>query len=388
MNDQELAQRIALEIEAINGRAYYVGGCVRDSLLKRPFYDLDIIVFNVEKEDLLSILRQYADIDMSGQGFGVFSMHGHNIDVSLPRTETKVGDHYNDFKVEVNQNMDIKLANIRRDFKMNAIMMDIITNQIIDPFDGQEDLRCHLISHIDDKRFIEDPLRVIRASRFRSQLSFDISKDTLILCEGMPLDKLPKSKLKKELDKVLLSNHPEFFFETLYAINHLNDLFECEVNISKIIRKANEVKGFSKDGLLFMYTVLFEYSTLNPNYQDIISPKTLKAIIHQRQLITTSLNNLSVHNIVLSLINSHHPIDILLILKLKGIKNDLILKSYETYLSYLHKPKISGDDLIAWGISDGKIVSQLLNQAKELLIDYEYDEVLKMMEETCINLKM
>ena len=133
---------IASEIRKAGGRAFLVGGFVRDVLLgNTDSRDFDIEVYDLEQESLLQILKSFGRTDIVGKAFGVFhlSMRGLSLDFSFPRTESKVGYGHRGFLVETNPKLTFKEAAYRRDFTINAIAYNPHVG-FIDKFGGLQDL--------------------------------------------------------------------------------------------------------------------------------------------------------------------------------------------------------------------------------------------------------
>ena len=108
-------------------RAYLVGGVVRDLLLNAPINDLDIEVYDINLNEFEKIMKSIGAVGV-GKSFFVYKFG--DIDVSLPRIETKVGDLHNSFEVSITQ--DERTASSRRDFTLNAMMINIFTGGFLD----------------------------------------------------------------------------------------------------------------------------------------------------------------------------------------------------------------------------------------------------------------
>lgn len=220
-------ERLALKIENAGGRAFYVGGCVRDKALGCQNKDIDIEVHGISEEELEKILSEFGNIKFFGSSFGVYSISGVNADISLPRSERKIGNGHRDFEVVVDPFIGIKKAARRRDFTINAIMEDILTGEIIDPFNGSSDMCAGIIKHVDDKTFVEDPLRVLRAAQFSARFDFKIAPETIELCKTIDLSALSSERIEIEMKKALLkSKKPSLFFENLREMNQLGYWFK------------------------------------------------------------------------------------------------------------------------------------------------------------------
>lgn len=220
-------ERLALKVENAGGRAFYVGGYVRDKALGCQNKDIDIEVHGISEEELEKILSEFGNIKFFGSSFGVYSISGINADISLPRSERKIGNGHRDFEVVVDPFIGIKEAARRRDFTINAIMEDILTGEIIDPFNGSSDMCTGIIKHVDDKTFVEDPLRVLRATQFSARFDFKIAPETIELCKTIDLSALSSERIEIEMKKALLkSKKPSSFFENLRKINQLGYWFK------------------------------------------------------------------------------------------------------------------------------------------------------------------
>ena len=122
--------------KAAGGRALLVGGCVRDATLGLPAKDLDIEVYGITPDRLIQLLGERFVIDLVGEAFGVIKVHNFPIDVSIPRKESKAGMGHRGFEIMSDPSMDFEVAAWRRDFTMNAMGYDPLTNKLLDPYRG------------------------------------------------------------------------------------------------------------------------------------------------------------------------------------------------------------------------------------------------------------
>ena len=186
---------------------------MRDTLLGREIKDFDIEVYGIGKIDLLEkMLSRFGRVDLVGKSFGILkvTVEGSNYDFSFPRKESKVAPGHKGFEVSIDGKMDFEQAAKRRDFTINAMGYDPISERLYDPFGGREDLKRGILRHIDSVRFAEDPLRVYRAVQFAARFGLDVAEETAALCkemvaEGM-LDELPKERIYEEWKKLLLKS--------------------------------------------------------------------------------------------------------------------------------------------------------------------------------------
>jgi tRNA nucleotidyltransferase (CCA-adding enzyme) len=198
----ELALTIARLVRDAGGRALIVGGWVRDELLGRTPKDLDLEVFGVEAGRLRAILDTIGRVDTVGESFTVYKIG--DIDVSLPRVESRTGRGHKGFAVAGVPTLSFEDAARRRDFTINAMSRDPLTGEIVDPFHGEEDLRARRLAMVDPRTFPDDSLRVLRALQFAARFELNVDEDTKTLCRSIPLDDLPAERIWGEMEKLLL----------------------------------------------------------------------------------------------------------------------------------------------------------------------------------------
>ncbi|MBS1769696.1 MAG: HD domain-containing protein [Acidobacteria bacterium] len=219
---------LAEMMRAAGGRAMIVGGCVRDELMGIEPKDWDLEVYGVEAERLKEILEAFAadqPLSIVGAAFAVYKI-GHHIDVSIPRRERKTGSGHKGFVIEGDPEMSFKEACSRRDFTVNAILKDPLTGEIVDPFNGRDDIDAKVLRHVNDATFGEDSLRVLRASQFAARLKFDIDPKTVEICREIDLSDLPKERIWGELEKILLlADEPSKGLKWLYSLKVADKLF-------------------------------------------------------------------------------------------------------------------------------------------------------------------
>lgn len=199
---QGLCIELAKTIHNARGRALIVGGCVRDALLARPSKDIDFEVYGLDAESLEKLLAEKFQVDAVGKSFSVFKIKGHDIDISIPRRECKMGSGHKGFIITGDPHMSFAAAAARRDFTINAISWDPLSSEIIDPHQGQTDLQQKILRHTSEQ-FAEDPLRVLRAMQFIARFEFKIAADTLQLCRAITPEGLPKERLFDEWSKLI-----------------------------------------------------------------------------------------------------------------------------------------------------------------------------------------
>ena len=243
---------LASAIKESGGRALLVGGCVRDQLMRLEPSDWDLEIYGVEPAMVRSILDRFGPVNVVGESFTVYKL-GSDLDVSLPRRERKVGRGHKAFVVEGDPLMSVVEATRRRDFTINAILMDPITEEVIDPYDGRSDIENGVIRAVAVDTFPEDSLRVLRAAQFASRFQFNIEDKTIELCRAINLDDLPCERIWGEVEKLLLrSRMPSI------GLRHLRDLLV----IDKLFPEIKRLIGVTQDpvwhpeGDVFVHTQL------------------------------------------------------------------------------------------------------------------------------------
>lgn len=199
-----LVLAIARAVRDAGGRALLVGGCVRDALLDRPTKDLDLEVHGLEVADVERVLAAHGDVIAVGRAFGVFRLRGVDMDVSLPRRDSKVGPGHRGFDVAVDPHLGPTEAARRRDLTINSLMEDPLTGERLDPFGGRDDLARGVLRATDPAHFVEDPLRGLRVAQFAARFEFHVDPSLAELCRGLDLSELPGERVFAELRKLLL----------------------------------------------------------------------------------------------------------------------------------------------------------------------------------------
>lgn len=205
----ELALDIARVVREAGGRALVVGGWVRDQLRGEASKDIDVEVFGISGATLPALLSTLGRVEPVGQSFPVFKVArpGSNqpaIDVALPRRESKRGRGHKGFDVQGDPSMTLADAARRRDFTINAIAWDPLTDEYHDPWGGRADLDRRLLRAVDPSTFGDDSLRVLRAVQFAARFDFVLDGATAALCRRIPLDDLPAERIWSEIEKLLL----------------------------------------------------------------------------------------------------------------------------------------------------------------------------------------
>ena len=284
-------------------KVYKVGGAVRDDLLGLEPTDNDWVVVGSTPKQMLSM--GYKQV---GKDFPVFLHPETKEEYALARKERSTGPEHTAFNFSYSPNVTLEEDLSRRDITINAIAMDDSGN-LIDPFNGKDDLDNKIIRHVSDA-FTEDPLRVLRVARFYSKLyrsEFKIDKSTEeLLIELMPsIIHLPGERIWQETEKVLKSDNPIPYFELLYEIYYSsswrgndNPLFHYAfvpaIDTYTNIIKVKFIHRFHAPGYIHpddYYPILMEGDwRINPGLK---TPQSWWAIVGSNMRTRTCLDDLN-----------------------------------------------------------------------------------------------
>lgn len=437
--DIDIAKKIAQEVSKKGGRVFFVGGCVRDEILGIDIKDIDIEVHNIEVDILIQILENFGEVQKIGSFFGVFNIKGYDIDIAMPRKEKSSGRGHKDFEIFVDPFIGYKEAAIRRDFTMNSLMKDVLTEEIIDSFGGINDLNNKIIKHINDKSFCEDPLRVFRCAQFAARFDFEIDSKTKLLSSTMDVSSLASERIFEELKKALLkSEKPSIFFKSLKDMNQLSFWFKEIENLigikqseihhpegdvfthtMMVIDEAAKLKNKAENELAFMLAALcHDFGKITTTQ---LKKGKLTAYGHEIESVALAkgfldriTNKISLKKETLNLIKLHMkpnqmyntakkksmmklwddaicPNDLILLSKAdslgRAIKRDyteiekILNNSLKEYNELMQQPEVVGKDLIKLGLKPGIVFSEYIKLGHKLhLSGLSKDEILKHIE--------
>ncbi len=198
-------------IKEAGGRALLLGGSVRDQVMGKIPKDFDLEVYNLPADVVERIIQPIGKVKDVGRAFGILKIrleNGFEIDVSLPRTDSKIGEGHRGFEIKTDPFMSIEDAAKRRDFTMNSMAADPLNGELFDPFGGVEDIKKRVLKVTDEERFKDDPLRVLRAIQFIGRFGMKIDKKSLAIIQEMApkLREEPMERISEEWKKLLLSS--------------------------------------------------------------------------------------------------------------------------------------------------------------------------------------
>lgn len=216
--------KVHVIVAAINkqkGRALLVGGAVRDMVMGCTVNDVDIEVYGLAEQELESILRQFGPVSLVGKAFGVLRLHGLDVDWSLPRADSPGRKP----TVVIDPFMSVDAAARRRDLTMNAMALDLVTDELIDPCNGMSDIKNKILRTPDARFFIQDPLRFYRVMQFIARFEMFPDDELNVLCAKMDIADVSRERIEGEFQKLFLSaQRPSLGIRWLHSIGRLHDV--------------------------------------------------------------------------------------------------------------------------------------------------------------------
>ena len=239
---------IAKKIRESGGRLYLVGGAVRDEILGKQISDADYCVTGLTGKEFEQL---FPETITRGKFFQVYDLY--NCEFAMARAEKKKGVGHKEFEITTGKEITIEQDLARRDITINSIAKDVITGEIIDPFNGKKDIENKIIKHT-TQAFIEDPLRVYRVARFAATLEFNVYEKTLSLMETIKkeLVTLSKERVFVEFKKALSAKKTSIFFNVLRKSNVLDVHFK---EISNLIG-ALQPEKYHPEGDSYNHTMI------------------------------------------------------------------------------------------------------------------------------------
>jgi len=249
-NKQEL-NFIADFLRPYTKRAYLVGGSVRDLFLGLELKDLDIEIYDLEPRKFEFLMQK---LGAKGYGKNFFVYKFRNYDLALARSENKTGFGHRAFEVAVCQ--DEKTACKRRDFTMNALMINIFNYKFLDFYGGLRDLKSKTLRHINAATFQEDSLRVLRAVYFVARFNFKIADESIKLMQSMDISDLSRERINAELYKFFQSPHLSSAYKYLQELNLEQKIFGFKFEDEDFIILLAKTRKFIQNEALFLYLYL------------------------------------------------------------------------------------------------------------------------------------
>ena len=231
-NESTIFKKIASASASIGTESYVIGGFVRDKILGRPTKDLDVVCAG----DGIALAEATAKQFDHQPQVNIFKTYGtaqiKTADIEIEFVGARKESYNFNSRNPVVEPGTLSDDQLRRDFTINAMGISLNKNdfgKLIDPFGGMGDLEKKLIKTplAPEQTFSDDPLRMMRAIRFASQLQFEIEAKTLeaIKANAQRIKIITKERITDELNKILLSRKPSVGFDLLYTTKLLQIIF-------------------------------------------------------------------------------------------------------------------------------------------------------------------
>ena len=398
----KIAKIIAEKIRQSGGEAYFVGGFVRDKIMSVKSEDIDIEVHKLSPDTLRRILQDTASYSEVGKSFGIFILNDYSIDIALPRKDMQNGKGHKDIDVYVDPFLGTEEAARRRDFTINSVMENVLTGEIIDHFNGINDIKNKVIRHIDNKTFADDPLRILRAAQFASRFDFRIADETVELSKTTDLGSLSKERVYEETKKALLkAERPSLYFENLKLMGHISEWFDKLIlpydkwsYAMASINNAARLKAKAEIPLGFMlYSVCSTFESVEDTFgflSKITEEKQIKKYVanlfsKSKDLYKAWKNNTDAYETNKIFDSAIDAQGVVLTLKIAGNKNAKVItfaeKRLDAYKKTISNGFLSGKDLINEGFTDKSRFSYILTVARSLILKgYSKQETLNLIK--------
>jgi len=253
---EDIVKRIATKFAKNNAELYLVGGTVRDIILNRESHDIDMAT-NIHPDKIKELLDEFGSIYSIGEAFGTIGLNTASItiEVTTYRGEKYTSDSRNP-TVTFSDNIYDDLS--RRDFNINAMAIDLIrsinhgVDTIIDPFNGQEDIKNKVIRCVGDfnERFSSDPLRMLRAIRFACQFGFSLG---IRIEHPERLEIISKERIRDEFTKIILSYRASFGVRKLCQTGLMYYVAPEFMDLRYIPQGKNHTKDAYEHSLLVLH---------------------------------------------------------------------------------------------------------------------------------------
>ena len=363
-------------------RLYLVGGVVRDLLLGRTNFDLDLVV----EGDAINLAQQLIGINqgeiITHPRFGTAKLQWNkwSVDLATARSETyvkpgalpsvKPGSIENDL--------------FRRDFTINTMAIELNPScygELLDLYGGRNDLEHELIRVLHEKSFVDDATRIWRGLRYEQRLNFQLEPVTLqLLKRDIPwLDTISGDRIRHELELILKEEYPEKILRRADGLGVLAKLHSSLRGNGWLTRKFEQVRQLSSPDLplVGLYLALLAYPLTSEENEQLISylrlPKSVAQTLRDTTGIKTKLKSLADTELPPSSIYSllHGYSSPAIIANSLAADSPVARQRIHLFLNKLRyiKPVLNGEDLQSMGVAPGPRIKEILNLLREARLD-------------------
>lgn len=370
MSDQSFEDAYALikQIKKHGFQAYLVGGCVRDYLLKKDINDIDITT-SAFPEDIKTIFKKVIPVGIE-HGTVIVRYNQVSYEVTTFRNLLN-NDHKDD---TVNLIADLS----KRDFTINAMAMDE-SGKIVDMFNGKTDIANQIIKTVNSpyERFMEDPLRIIRALRFSSQLNFDIDRATLKMMSELKseINHLSVERVTIEIEKFFSGTYLKKGLKYLQATEIYKELPIFKENYHFIEHLSENIQPFNRFSEIISYFHLIN-GTITVNHwintwklSNTIKNESNNLIRALKDYEINGLNTLLLYHLDINLIDSFVKV-VDMYYKVKLIAEDLLSQKQLLVISSRKELNINGNDIIKLfpHLNKGKWINEIIEDVEKAVL--------------------
>ncbi len=379
----ELVRNISLEAERLGQNMYLVGGVVRDLLLGYPNFDLDLVI----EGDAVKLARRIAEISDTKLiihprfGTAKLSYSNFTLDMATARGETYARPGALPTVTPDSLNGDL----FRRDFSINAMAISLNQNnygELIDPYQGKNDLEHHIIRILHPRSFSDDATRILRAIRYEQRLGFELEPQTAqLLKRDIPmLNAISGDRIRHELELILRERYPEYAIKRLGELGVLQRINPSLNYDGWIAKKFDKARSLNKPSQLpSLYLCLLVYPLDERENEQFIHrlniPKKLTCTLRDTLRLKSQLHLLDKsflkHSEIYSLLHEHD----LLAIQTNAIASEpsVVCSNLELFLTKLRyvKTSLNGEELKKLGISAGPELGKILQILHKAKLDGE-----------------
>jgi putative nucleotidyltransferase with HDIG domain len=437
LEENPIFKTVSEASQRLGYQSFIVGGFVRDLILKRPSKDIDFVCVGSGIELAEAVAKRLGNIPPTVfRNFGTAMIPYGDSDLEFVGARKE--SYRSDSRKPVVEDGTLEDDQLRRDFTINAMAISLNKNDygsLVDPFDGMSHLRKKMLKTPQDPSitFSDDPLRMMRAVRFASQLGFDIDADTFqaIIANGERLKIVSMERVTEELNKIILSPTPSYGFKLLFHSGLLKHFFPEMMALHGVEYVDNHAH---KDNFFHTLQVLDNVAKVSDDLwlrwaailHDIAKPATKKfeaghgwtfhghedkgarmvpgifrrfklpmgaQMVYVQKLVKLHLRPIAlVHEVTDSavrrlLFEAGEDIDGLM----KLCRADITSKNNDKVAKYIRnfdlvqrkmievegkdrvrnfQPPVTGDEIIKWlGLTPGRIVGEIKEQIKDAILD-------------------
>lgn len=365
-----------------NEHVYLVGGIVRDLLLDITNLDIDLAVEGDAITFARELVKAKGGIINIHKQFNTAKINWHQWNVDL--VSTRQESYSRPGALPTIQPGSINDDLYRRDFTINAIAISLSSQsygRLIDPYNGQKDLRSRLIRILHTNSFIDDSTRIWRGIRYEQRLNFQLEADTLSLLKRdiSMLDSISGDRIRYELDCTLEEELPEKVLLRAWELGVLQKINPSLRGNGWLADKYADARQmiFPHKPPIDLYIALLTYHLCEKERERFISylrfPKLATQTIIDSGNIGAKLNKLTdirmKSSSIYHLLNCYSPNAITTCIIASDLKESRYnMQLYLDKLRYI-KPLVNGNDLIEMGIPRGPRVKEILNKLLDAKLD-------------------